>query len=181
MSYKKFGLLTAIVALSGFYLHILYLAAHPTVSLAYRLYYLDGKTRFWEHNSSMIYQSGHQLNLTQPSRFLSSHGWAKKPSADGMVLTGDGGLYFLLATPAVAIKQIAMQAQIHSPVAGALLSVAFGDETPITVTLAKAGVNDVHLLLPAPTPLADPTQPYFLALSTPMPLTIASMSLTVSP
>ncbi len=35
MTYKKFGFLTAILALSGFYLYTLYLAAHPNVSLAY--------------------------------------------------------------------------------------------------------------------------------------------------
>ena len=75
MTYKKFGFLTAIMALSGFYLYTLYLAAHPNVSLAYKLYYLEGKTRFWEHNSSMTYQPGNELNLTRPSRFLSSAGW----------------------------------------------------------------------------------------------------------
>jgi len=32
MTYKKFGFLTAILALSGFYLYTLYLAAHPNVS-----------------------------------------------------------------------------------------------------------------------------------------------------
>ena len=47
MTYKKFGFLAAILALSGFYLYTLYLAAHPNVSLAYKLYYLEGKTRFW--------------------------------------------------------------------------------------------------------------------------------------
>ena len=96
MTYKKFGFLTAIMALSGFYLYTLYLAAHPNVSLAYKLYYLEGKTRFWEHNSSMTYQPGNELNLTRPSRFLSSAGWAKKPSSEGTELSGQGGLYFVL-------------------------------------------------------------------------------------
>ena len=72
MTYKKFGFLTAIMALSGFYLYTLYLAAHPNVSLAYKLYYLEGKTRFWEHNSSMTYQPGNELNGKNMKIALSS-------------------------------------------------------------------------------------------------------------
>ena len=115
MTYKKFGFLAAILALSGFYLYTLYLAAHPNVSLAYKLYYLEGKTRFWEHNSSMTYQPGNELNLTKPSRFLSSEGWAKKPSEQGTELSGQGGLYFVLPKQQAQPEQLTIQARINSP------------------------------------------------------------------
>lgn len=115
MTYKKFGFLAAILALSGFYLYTLYLAAHPNVSLAYKLYYTEGKTRFWEHNSSMTYQPGNELNLTKPSRFLSSEGWAKKPSEQGTELSGQGGLYFVLPKQQAQPEQLTIQARSTAP------------------------------------------------------------------
>lgn len=161
MTYKKFGFLTAILALSGFYLYTLYLAAHPNVSLAYKLYYLEGKTRFWEHNSSMTYQPGHELNLTKPSRFLSSEGWAKKPSDEGTLLSGQGGLYFVLPKQAANPDQLTVQARINSPEAGALLKVALGHDFTTTVKLAKAGINEIRLSLPVTRSRQIPSAPIF--------------------
>ncbi|PJG59500.1 hypothetical protein [Aeromonas cavernicola] len=180
MTYKKLGFLTAILALSGFYLYTLYLAAHPNVSLAYKLYYLEGKTRFWEHNSSMTYQSGNELNLTKPSRFLSSEGWAKKPSAEGTELSGKGGVYFVLPKQLANPDQLTVQARINSPEAGALLNVALGADFTTTVKLAKAGMNEILLHLPAASLTADPKQPNYLALSAPTPLNVQSLRLTVA-
>ncbi|MGL4715960.1 MAG: hypothetical protein ACRCWL_08660, partial [Aeromonas sp.] len=144
MTYKKFGFFAAIMALSGFYLYTLYLAAHPNVSLAYKLYYLENKTRFWEHNSSMTYQPGNELNLTKPSRFLSSEGWASKPSSQGTLLTGQGGLYFVLPKQAANPEQLTVHARISSQEAGALLQVALGHDFTTTVKLAKAGINEIR-------------------------------------
>lgn len=180
MTYKKFGFLTAILALSGFYLYTLYLAAHPNVSLAYKLYYLEGKTRFWEHNSSMTYQPGNELNLTKPSRFLSSEGWAKKPSDEGTLLSGQGGLYFVLPKQAANPDQLTVQARINSPEAGALLKVALGHDFTTTVKLAKAGINEIRLTLPGDSLTADPKRPNFLALSAPTPINVQSVRLTVA-
>ncbi|HHQ4797928.1 hypothetical protein ACK36B_04380 [Aeromonas veronii] len=180
MTYKKFGFLTAILALSGFYLYTLYLAAHPNVSLAYKLYYLEGKTRFWEHNSSMTYQPGNELNLTKPSRFLSSEGWAKKPSNEGTLLSGQGGLYFVLPKQAANPDQLTVQARINSPEAGALLKVALGHDFTTTVKLAKAGINEIRLSLPGDSLTADPKRPNFLALSAPTPINVQSVRLTVA-
>ena len=170
MTYKKFGFLAAILALSGFYLYTLYLAAHPNVSLAYKLYYLEGKTRFWEHNSSM----------TKPSRFLSSEGWAKKPSEQGTELSGQGGLYFVLPKQQAQPEQLTIQARINSPQAGTLLKVALGHDFTTTVKLAKAGINEIRLNLPGDSLTADPKHPNFLALSAPTPLNVQSVRLTVA-
>ncbi|MFM4701900.1 hypothetical protein [Aeromonas bivalvium] len=180
MTYKKFGFITAILALSGFYLYTLYLAAHPDVSLAYRLYYLEGKTRFWEHNSSMTYRVGNELNLTKPSRFLSSEGWAKKPSEQGTQLSGQGGLYFLLPQRGAA-NTLTVQARINSPEAGALLKVAMGNDFVTTVKLAKAGLNEINFRLPGEALNQDPKQLNFLALSTVTPLNVESLRLTTEP
>lgn len=180
MTYKKFGFLAAILALSGFYLYTLYLAAHPNVSLAYKLYYLEGKTRFWEHNSSMTYQPGNELNLTKPSRFLSSEGWAKKPSAEGTQLSGKGGLYFVLPKQQAQPEQLTIQARINSPEAGTLLKVALGHDFTTTVKLAKAGINEIRLNLPGESLTTDPKHPNFLALSAPTPLNVQSVRLTVA-
>jgi len=180
MTYKKFGFLTAIMALSGFYLYTLYLAAHPNVSLAYKLYYLEGKTRFWEHNSSMTYQPGNELNLTRPSRFLSSAGWATKPSTKGTELSGQGGLYFVLPKQQAQPEQLTIQARVNSPQAGTLLKVARGHDFTTTVRLAKAGINEIRLNLPGDSLTSDPKRPNFLALSAPTPLNVQSVRLTVA-
>ncbi|MGL4932524.1 MAG: hypothetical protein ACRC4P_04175 [Aeromonas sp.] len=178
MTYKKFGFFAAIMALSGFYLYTLYLAAHPNVSLAYKLYYLENKTRFWEHNSSMTYQPGNELNLTKPSRFLSSEGWASKPSSQGTLLTGQGGLYFVLPEQAANPEQLTVHARISSQEAGALLQVALGHDFTTTVKLAKAGINEIRLSLPGNTLTADPKHPNFLALTAPSPINVQSVRLT---
>ncbi|MGL5031544.1 MAG: hypothetical protein ACRC8Q_13930 [Aeromonas sp.] len=180
MTYKKFGFLTAILALSGFYLYTLYLATHPNVSLAYKLYYLEGKTRFWEHNSSMTYQPGNELNLTKPSRFLSIEGWAKKPSAQGTLLTGNGGLYFVLPTQSESPKQLTVHARVHSPEAGALLNVALGPDVTTTIKLAKAGMNEIRLNMPGDSLTFGPKHLNFLALSAPTPINVESVKLTVT-
>lgn len=44
--------LLALVGLSAFYLAVLQLARHPDVSYAYRLYYMELKTRFWNRNQT---------------------------------------------------------------------------------------------------------------------------------
>jgi hypothetical protein len=49
---KAFIILT-LLGLSAYYLAVLYLAAHPNVSYAYRLYYLEMKTRFWNRNQTL--------------------------------------------------------------------------------------------------------------------------------
>jgi hypothetical protein len=181
MTYKKFGFIAAILALSGFYLYTLYLAAHPNVSLAYRLYYLEGKTRFWEHNSSMTYRVGNELNLTKPSRFLSSEGWSKKPSEQGTQLTGQGGLYFLLPKQGESSadqNDLTVRARINSPEAGALLKVAMGHDFVTTIKLAKAGLNEINFQLPGEALSQDPKQLNFLALSTATPLNVESVQLS---
>ncbi|MGL4250497.1 MAG: hypothetical protein ACRCR1_07590 [Aeromonas sp.] len=180
MTYKKFGFLTAIMALSCFYLYTLYLAAHPNVSLAYRLYYMEGKTRFWEHNSSMTYQLGNELNLTKPSRFLSSEGWAKKPSEAGTELAGNGGIYFVLPKQAANPQQLMVHARINSPEAGALLKIALGHDFTTTVKLAQAGINEIRLNLPGNSLTADPKHPNFLALTAPTPINVQSVRLTLA-
>ncbi|ENY73426.1 hypothetical protein G114_02714 [Aeromonas diversa CDC 2478-85] len=175
--YRKAGFASAILALSGFYLYTLYLAAHPQVSLSYRLYYMEGKTRFWEHNSDMVYHAGNELNLSQPSRFLSREGWATKPNAAGTQLEGQGGLYFVLPTQPEALTVLA---KVDSPKAGTLIKVALGHDWSTTVKLAKEGLNEVRLSLPGNLLSADPKHPNFLAISTPEPLNVHSVQMQVA-
>ena len=53
----------AILGLSAFYLAVLYLGAHPKVSYAYRLYYLDLKTRNWNRNQTLAYVPGTRMDM----------------------------------------------------------------------------------------------------------------------
>lgn len=175
--YKKAGFASVIVALSGFYLYTLYLAVHPQVSLSYRLYYMEGKTRFWEHNSDMVYHAGNQLNLTQPSRFLSREGWASKPGKEGTRFEGEGGLYFVLPKPA---EQLTMVATVDSPKAGTLLKVALGHDWVTTIRLAKRGLNEVRLNLPGELLHTDPKHPNFLAISTPEALNFQTVQMKIA-
>ncbi|MDO2947534.1 hypothetical protein [Aeromonas simiae] len=175
--FKKAGFASAILALSGFYLYTLYLAAHPQVSLSYRLYYMEGKTQFWEHNSDLVYHTGNQLDLAKPSRFLSSEGWASKPTAQGTQLQGEGGLYFVLSKQPDALTVLA---KVDSPKAGTLLKVALGHDWTTTIKLAKQGLNEVKLNLPGNLLKADPSQPNFLAISTPEPLNFHTVQMKVA-
>ena len=60
----KFLFILTFLALSAFYLYVLYLAKHPDVSMAYRMYYLEKKTRIWDRNQSLAYIPGVLMDLT---------------------------------------------------------------------------------------------------------------------
>ncbi|MGL5495413.1 MAG: hypothetical protein ACRDCQ_00290, partial [Aeromonas sobria] len=99
---------------------------------------------------------------------------------DGTLLSGQGGLYFVLPKQAANPDQLTVQARINSPEAGALLKVALGHDFTTTVKLAKAGINEIRLSLPGDSLTADPKRPNFLALSAPTPINVQSVRLTVA-
>lgn len=170
--YKRAVFASAILALSGFYLYTLYLAVHPQVSLAYRYYYMEGKTKFWEYNSDLVYH-GNELDLSSPSRFLSREGWDGKPGEHGTRLQGDGGLYFVLPKKP---ETLTVLAKVDNPKAGTLIKIALHDWST-TVKLAKQGLNEIRLDLPGDHLSIDPKQPNYLAISTPEPLNVQTVQM----
>ena len=88
------------LALSGFYLYVLYLAKHPNVSMAYRMYYIEQKTRIWDRNQSLAYIPGTEMVLNKyrdRSPYLSRAGWyIPKEDGSGTVFFFFFFLYFPL-------------------------------------------------------------------------------------
>ncbi len=94
--------------LSCYYLWVLYLIATPQVSLSYKTYYIDKKTRYWGRDSETfkIPPSG-VVDLTQKSPLISREGWTKKTQQGFRTLKSEGGIYFSsipLGKKTIAIK-----------------------------------------------------------------------------
>ncbi|MBD1558347.1 hypothetical protein HC752_15520 [Vibrio sp. S9_S30] len=81
--------------LSLYYLWVLYLIATPQVSLSYKTYYMDKKTRYWGHDDETfeIPESG-VVDLSQKSPLISRSGWTKETLEGFRTLKSEGGIYF---------------------------------------------------------------------------------------
>lgn len=75
---RRVILIIAGLTLSVFYLYVLYLAYHPSVSEAYRLYYLDRQLKYYIKDLGKLdYRLGEQISFTgaQPNYYLGT-GWS---------------------------------------------------------------------------------------------------------
>ncbi|WP_338164129.1 hypothetical protein [Vibrio sp. 10N] len=136
---------TLLILLSFYYLWVLYLAAHPNVSTAYRTYYIEKKTRYWgRENTELIWPESGVVEVKQTSPFLSRQGWAPKPGRDGRKLVHNASLYFNFDKPLqhpVRVK-LTLSQSITEPV---YVSVNGGRK----IMLMPLEVNSLETNLPA--------------------------------
>ncbi len=152
-----------ILALSAFYLGVLYLAAHPNVSMAYRMYYLEMKTKFWSRNQTLAYIPGTPIDLvTERAFYLTRQGWSKPDKAGrGSEFSGEGGLYFTLHRVPGRLR---FEGQLTTPVDGVELRVSVGTQWSETLHFDQAGANRFAVELPSGLLVADPLTPNLISL-----------------
>jgi hypothetical protein len=161
----KFFFILTFLALSAFYLYVLYLTKHPDVSMAYRMYYLDKKTHIWNRNQTLAYIPGTLMDLTNERErcpYISREGWdIPETDGSGSPFTDKGGLYFTLHQEPGALK---FQGTLTTKSANTELSVSIGEKWSQTVKFDKAGPQQFELLLPAGLFIADPLEPNYVSL-----------------
>ncbi|GAA4501215.1 hypothetical protein [Pseudaeromonas paramecii] len=172
----KVAMLALLLALSGYYLAVLYLAAHPKVSLAYRYYYLELKTRFWSRYQTLAYVPGAPMDLVvERVPFLTREGWhIPDETGKGSLLSEPGGLYFILHKVDGPLR---LSGTLTVPVAGCTLTVGQG-RWQETVKFAEAGSQSFAVLIPSDGLVADPDQPNLVTLSPCEPLYFQSLIMT---
>lgn len=159
----KFLFILTFLGLSAFYLYVLYLAKHPNVSMAYRMYYLEQKTRIWNRNQSLAYIPGTLMDLTtyrQRCPYLSREGWdIPKEDNTGTVFSGSGGLYFTLhAIP----NQLVFEGELQSLKDNTTLSFSAGNWQQ-TVHFEKAGKQSFKVEIPEGIFISDPESPNYIS------------------
>ena len=167
----------AILGLSAYYLAVLYLAAHPKVSYAYRLYYLELATRNWNRNQTLAYIPGTRMDMVVDRPWiLTRQGWSI-PSEDGSgsLFSGKGGLLFTLhAVPG----KMSFQAEVRVAKPDTHLEFSVADKWHEKVTFAKAG--SYRFIVPVPEGLfiADPLAANRIDMTSNHPLRFQSMQLS---
>lgn len=172
----KLAMVALVLLLSGYYLTVLYLAAHPKVSLAYRYYYLDLKTRFWSRYQTLAYVPGTPLDLVvDRAPYLTREGWdLPDETGKGSPLNGPGGLYFILHRVDGPLR---LAGTLTVPVAGCTLTVGQGDWQQ-TIKFDVAGPNTFAVTVPAEGLVADPEHPNLVTLTPCEPLFFQSLIMT---
>lgn len=163
----------ALLCLSAYYLAVLYLARHPDVSYAYRMYYLEMKTRYWNRNQTLAYVPGYQFDMVNDRAWiLSRQGWTlPKDDGTGTEFTGDGGLYFTLHR---VPKRLRLVAEVRNPRADNHLTLRIGDWQQ-QVTLNVKGPQRLIVPLPAHLLVADPLEANYIALKSQAPIRFQTM------
>ncbi|MGF1750398.1 MULTISPECIES: hypothetical protein [Vibrio] len=137
--------LLMLVTLSSFYLWTLYLAAHPNVTVAYQVYYIDKKTHYWaKANTELLWPSSGVVTASDNSPYFSRAGWAKTASEGARVLVHSGGLFFNFSqVPKGPVRvQLSLSKSITEPV---YLSLGNGNK----VKLMPMGFEMLEALIPA--------------------------------
>jgi hypothetical protein len=92
--FEKHLSIIAILILGSFYLYGFWLSAHPNVSLAYRLYFIEQKLLRWSKPGILDFNPGATLDFRVPVANRSLVGW-EPPSNTGTRLRGaNSELYF---------------------------------------------------------------------------------------
>jgi hypothetical protein len=161
----KFIFILTFLALSAFYLYVLYLAKHPDVSMAYRMYYLEKKTRIWNRNQTLAYIPGTLMDLTNERErcsYLSRDGWdIPEKDGSGSPFDGKGGLYFTLHRETGVLK---FEGTFTTKTANTELSISVGDKWSQKLKFDKVGVQNFELTLPTGLFIADPMEPNYISL-----------------
>ncbi|NOI23224.1 hypothetical protein [Vibrio mediterranei] len=98
----RIGLIAILIALSGYYLWVLYLAATPNVTVGYQTYYIDKATLFWgKDNNNLVLPLSGIIEPGEQSPFISREGWnydlhteLERNKNEGRRLVHSGGVYF---------------------------------------------------------------------------------------
>ncbi|TXH61731.1 MAG: hypothetical protein E6Q86_07925 [Tolumonas sp.] len=175
----KFLFILTFLALSAFYLYVLYLAKHPDVSMAYRMYYLEKKTRIWDRNQSLAYIPGVLMDLTNERErcpYLSREGWdIPEKDGSGSLFSGAGGLYFTLHREPGVLK---FEGTLTAKKADTELTIKVSDKFSKTVKFNDAGVQTFELTLPSGLFIADPAEANYLSLQSNNPIMFKSFKLS---
>ncbi len=170
-------IILAICGLSAYYLAVLYLATHPQVSYAYRLYYLEMKTRFWNRNQTLAYVPGTRFDMVNDRAWiLSRPGWSlPKDDGSGSEFSGAGGLYFTLHREP---GKLLLEADVRTAKAGTHLSFGVGEQWHSELVLPKPGPYHLVVHLPAGLLGADPLQVNYIAMTGSHPVRFQSLQLS---
>ncbi len=175
----KFIFILTFLGLSAFYLYVLYLAKHPDVSMAYRMYYLEKKTRIWDRNQSLAYIPGTLMDLTNERErcpYLSREGWSiPEKDGSGSAFAGTGGLYFSLHR---VPGELTFEGTLTANAADTELKISVGDKWSQTVKFDKAGSQKFEISLPAGLFIADPAEPNYLSLQSNHPIMFKTFKLS---
>ena len=173
---KAFIILT-LLGLSAYYLAVLYLAAHPNVSYAYRLYYLEMKTRFWNRNQTLAYIPGTRFDFTKERPWiLSRQGWSlPKDDGTGSVFLGQGGLYFTLHRGPGPLR---LEAEVRALKANTQLTFSVGERWHSELTLPHKGAYRIQVPIPANLFIADPIQVNYIAMTGSHPVRFQSLQIS---
>lgn len=174
----KFLFIIAFLGLSAFYLYVLYLAKHPSVSMAYRMYYLEQKTRIWDRNQTLGYIPGVVMDLTkyrQRCPYLSREGWdIPHENGSGTDFSGKGGLYFTLHSLPGKLELIG---NVSAAQANTTLSFSAGNWQQ-SVHFDKAGAQSFQVEIPAGVFISDPEKTNFLSLNSNNPLIFQTIKMS---
>lgn len=173
---KAFIILTVLI-LSAYYLAVLYLAAHPNVSYAYRLYYLEMKTRFWNRNQTLAYIPGTRFDFTKERPWiLSRQGWSlPKDDGTGSEFLGQGGLYFTLHREPGPLR---LEAEVRALKANTQLTFSVGERWHSELTLPHKGAYRIQVPIPANLFIADPIQVNYIAMTGSHPVRFQSLQIS---
>ena len=173
---KAFIILT-LLGLSAYYLAVLYLAAHPNVSYAYRLYYLEMKTRFWNRNQTLAYIPGTRFDFTKERPWiLSRQGWSlPKYDGTGSEFLGQGGLYFTLHREPGPLR---LEAEVRALKANTQLTFSVGERWHSELTLPHKGAYRIQVPIPANLFIADPIQVNYIAMTGSHPVRFQSLQIS---
>ena len=170
-------IILAILGLSAYYLAVLYLATHPSVSYAYRLYYLEMKTRFWNRNQTLAYIPGTRFDFTKERPWiLSRQGWSlPKDDGTGSEFSGQGGLYFTLHREPGPLR---LEAEVRALKANTQLTFSVGERWHSELTLPHKGAYRIQVPIPANLFIADPLQVNYIAMTGSHPVRFQSLQIS---
>ena len=173
---QAFIILTVLI-LSAYYLVVIYLAAHPNVSYAYRLYYLEMKTRFWNRNQTLAYIPGTRFDFTKERPWiLSRQGWSlPKDDGTGSEFLGQGGLYFTLHREPGPLR---LEAEVRALKANTQLTFSVGERWHSELTLPHKGAYRIQVPIPANLFIADPIQVNYIAMTGSHPVRFQSLQIS---
>lgn len=167
----------AILGLSAYYMTVLYLAAHPKVSYAYRLYYLEMKTRFWNRNQTLAYIPGTRLDMVNDRPWiLTRQGWSlPKDDGSGSEFAGKGGLLFTLHR---VPGKMSLQAEVRVQTANTKLEFNVGEQWHDSISFTQVGPYNFIVPIPSGLFIADPLAANSISLRSNHPLRFQSMQLS---
>lgn len=106
--------IAVLVMLSCYYLWVLYLAATPKVTPAYKTYYINTDTLYWgKDNHELAIDKQQVIDVTTKTPFISREGWDRVAKDNQRGLSNNAGLYFSLGQS--QITKLKLQLTLTKP------------------------------------------------------------------